>query len=303
MAIPMTRSEPTMTINHWLEYAAVWVLTKVVQLLPGRVADAVAFVLGRLSYAVLTSRRRIARENLKRAFGPEKSDGEIELIIKDVFLHTARTLVEFARQPRYTPEKILAMTQCEGKEHIDRVAHEGKGAMLITGHFGNWELTGGWIAALGYPLDFLVGQQHNQKVDELLISFRRALGVGIIPIGMAARGVIKALKANRMVAVVSDQHAPLGGVTVQFFGRPAATPKGPAAFAVKVDCPILFGVYIRLGYNRYKALIFPPIYPPHSGDSEKDISIMTQAYTSYLEQAVRQYPEQWLWTHRRWKID
>ncbi len=292
-----------MTISHRLEFWAVRILTGAVQLLPGRAAYAVAFILGRLSYAVLTSRRRIARDNLKRAFGSEKSDGEIERIIKEVFLHTARTLVEFARQPKYTPEKILAMTGCEGKEYLERVSQEGKGAMLITGHFGNWELLGGWAAALGYPIDFLVGQQHNQKVDELLISFRRALGVGIIPIGMAARGVIKALKSNRMVAVVSDQHAPLGGVTVDFFGRPAATPKGPAAFAVKVDCPIMFGVYIRLGYNHHKALILPPIYPPHSGDSENDIVIMTQAYTSYLEQCVRQYPEQWLWTHRRWKID
>ena len=292
-----------MKISHGLEYFAVRVLTGAVQILPGRVADGMAFILGRLSYAVLTSRRRIARENLKRAFGSDKTDGEIELIIKNVFLNTARTLVEFSRQPKYTPEKILSWTECESREHIEKVVSEGKGAMLITGHFGNWELLGGWAVACGFPIDFLVGQQHNKKVDELLISFRRALGVGIIPIGMAARGVIKALKANRFVAVVSDQHAPLGGVRVQFFGRPAATPKGPAAFAVKVDCPILFGVYLRVGYNKHKAIVFPAIYPPHTGDSEKDIQIMTQAYTSYLEHAVRKYPDQWLWTHRRWKID
>ncbi len=292
-----------MTISHGLEYIAVRVLTGAVQILPGRVADGIAFVLGRLSYAVLTSRRRIARENLKRAFGSDKTDGEIELIIKNVFLNIARTLVEFSRQIKYTPEKILAWTEYEGKEYIEQVANEGKGAMLITGHFGNWELLGGWAVACGFPIDFLVGQQHNRKVDELLISFRRSLGVGIIPIGMAARGVIKALKSNRMVAVVSDQHAPLGGAKVQFFGRPAATPKGPAAFAVKIDCPILFGVYLRLGYNKHRAIIFPPIFPPHTGESENDIQIMTQAYTSYLEQAVRKYPDQWLWTHRRWKID
>ena len=111
MAIPIIRSRQTMKISHGLEYFAVRVLTGAVQILPGRVADGMAFILGRLSYAVLTSRRRIARENLKRAFGSDKTDGEIELIIKNVFLNTARTLVEFSRQPKYSPEKILSWTE------------------------------------------------------------------------------------------------------------------------------------------------------------------------------------------------
>jgi len=292
-----------MKTNHGLEYAAVWFLAKLAQILPGRVVDLMAFVLGRLAYALLASRRRIARDNLTRAFKDEKSPGEIEEIIKNVFLDAARTSVEFARQPVYTPEKILSMFTCEGMEHLEAVRENGRGAMLVSGHLGNWELLAGWIAALEYPLDLLVGHQHNEKVNDLLISFRRALGVGIIPVGVAARGVIKALRAKRMIAVVSDQHAASGGAVVEFFGRPAATYKGPAAFAAKVDCPILCGVSVRRGYNRHHAVIMPPLYPPHTGDMEKDILIMTQAYTSQLEECIRRYPDQWLWTHRRWKID
>ncbi|UCD16945.1 MAG: lysophospholipid acyltransferase family protein [Candidatus Zixiibacteriota bacterium] len=292
-----------MKISHGLEYAVTRLLTWLVQILPGRIADMVAFVLGRLSYAVLTSRRRVARENLRRAFKDEKSPGEIEQLIKAIFLHTSRTIVEFARQPVFTHEKILKMFTSDGREYLDQVLAGGKGAMLISGHLGNWELIGGWIAALGYPLDFLVGHQHNELVNDLLISFRRSLGVGIIPVGVAARGVIKSLRSNRFVAVVSDQHAPSGGVVVHFFGRPAATPKGPAAFAVKVGCPIVFGACIRKGYNRHHAIAYPPIYPPQTGDTEKDIVIMSQAYSSLLEACIREYPDQWLWTHRRWKLD
>ena len=291
-----------MKINHGLEYALAWTLTKLVQILPGRVADMIAFVLGRLAYAILASRRRVARENLRRAFGDEKSPGEIEEIIKNVFLNIARSIVEFARQPVLNHEKVLKMTTSEGEEYVEQVYKEGKGAMLITGHFGNWELMASWVASSGYPLDLLIGKQHNVKVDEMLISFRKALGMGVIPIGVAARGVIKALRSNRMVAVVSDQHSATGAVNVDFFGRPAATPKGPAAFAIKVGAPIIFGVIIRQGYNKHHAVILPPIYPPGTGDTEADIKSLTQEYTSRLEEWIRKYPDQWLWTHRRWKL-
>jgi KDO2-lipid IV(A) lauroyltransferase len=292
-----------MKTSHGVEYAAVWALAKAVQLLPGRAADWLAVSLGKIGYYALASRRRIARRNLQRAFGDEKTPTEIEGIIKEVFVNISRSLVEFCRQPKMKKEKILEIISSDGEEHIERALQEGKGAMLISGHFGNWELLGGWVAARGYPLDFLVGEQHNKKVNDLVISFRESLGVGIIPIGVSARRVIKSLRANRMVAVVSDQHAASGGAIVQFFGRPASTPKGPAAFAAKVGCPVICGVLARLGYNRHRAIIMPPIYSPNSGDDERDIFEITQKYTAEFERLIRQYPSQWMWTHRRWKLD
>ncbi|SYZ72460.1 putative Lipid A biosynthesis acyltransferase [Candidatus Zixiibacteriota bacterium] len=292
-----------MTISHGLEYLGVRLLTGLVQILPARVADWKAILLGNLAYYILTSRRRIARANLKRAFPGEKDDREITRIVKGVFVNIARTSVEFARQPKLKRDRILDMVTCEGKEHLDRVVKEGKGAMLISGHFGNWELLGAWLAAVGYNVDFLVGEQHNPYVDRLLVSFREAVGVGIIPVGVASRHVFKALRVGRMVAVVSDQHSASGGEIVQFFGRPASTPKGPAAFAVKVGCPILCGGLVRLGYNRHHAIITPPIYPPATGNDEQDIHRMTQEYTSRFEAIIREHPEQWMWTHRRWKVD
>jgi KDO2-lipid IV(A) lauroyltransferase len=292
-----------MTISHGLEYFAVYTLTKLAQILPGRVADWLAVALGNLAYLILTSRREIALNNLRRAFGSEKSEKEFKAIARKVFVNISRTLIEFARQPVLAKEKILSMIDAEGIEYLEQVKNNGKGAMLVAGHFGNWELLAGWVAANGYPLDLLVGQQHNKKVDDLMISFRRALGVGIIPIGIASRHVIKSLRSNRMVAAVNDQHSATGSVVVNFFGRKAASHKGPAAFAVKMDCPLMTGALIRKGYNRHYAVILPPIYPPKTGDEEKDIYVMTQKFTDCLEQFVRQYPEQWMWTHRRWKLD
>jgi KDO2-lipid IV(A) lauroyltransferase len=293
-----------MKISHGLEFAAVWLLTKIAQIMPGRLADALAIFLGKLAYHVLTSRRLIAAENLRRAMPDKFTVDDINKISRQVFINIGRTTIEFARQPLLSPEKIKEMVTCDsGMEYLDNALKEGTGAVLISGHFGNWELLGGWMAAIGYPLDFLVGQQHNVMVDRLLVSFRRSLGVGIIPIGVAARKMIKSLRSGRMVAVVSDQHAASGGIVVDFFGRPASTPAGPAAFAVKVGCPIIAGGLLREGYNRHRALITEPIFPPQSGNTEQDIKKMTQDYTTRFEGLIRQYPDQWMWTHRRWKID
>jgi KDO2-lipid IV(A) lauroyltransferase len=293
-----------MKISHGCEYAAFWCLTKLTQLLPGRVADWIAAILGRLGYIILTSRRRIAMENLKRAFGDEKSDAQLRSITKEVFVNIVRSMIEFACFPLLTKERILRLVpEHTGLEHFEEALKGGKGCIFVAGHFGHWELIGAWVAAGEYPIDYLVGQQHNPYVDNAFNSYRRSLGVGIIPVGVTARHVIKSLKENRIVALLSDQHSASGGAVVTFFGRPASTPKGPAAFAVKTGCPIVFGALIREGYKRHRGVIEPPIYPPDSGDRGKDIVNMTQAYTAKLEAVVRKHPEQWMWTHRRWKLD
>jgi Kdo2-lipid IVA lauroyltransferase/acyltransferase len=293
-----------MKISHGLEYIAFWFLVRLVQIMPGRLADLIAVLLGKLSYAVLTSRRRIARDNLRRAFGDSKTEAEYDTIIRKVFINISRTTIEFARQPILNKQKILGMfTEVTGREHLDEALEKGKGVIFVTGHFGSWELLGAWLSTVGYPTDFLVGRQHNRYVDNLLDGFRAALGVGRIPVGVAARHVLKSLKSNRIVAMISDQHSSTGGVIVQFFGRPASTPAGPATFSVKTGCPLILGILVRENYNQHRVVISPPIYPPDSGDSEKDTIWVTQQYTLRLEDIVRQYPDQWMWTHRRWKVD
>jgi KDO2-lipid IV(A) lauroyltransferase len=291
-------------MSHGLEYLAFWSLTRLVQLLPARAADWLAVGLGQLAHMILKSRREIAYENLRRGFRGSKGSDEIESITRKVFISISRTSIEFCRFPVLTGKRIVTMIpEYTGLEYLEQIQNEGRGAILVSGHIGNWELLGAWVYAMGYQIDFLVGQQHNQYVDNLLNQFRKSVGVGIIPIGVAARHVIKSLKANRLVAMVSDQHSATGGTDIRFFDRPASTPKGPAAFAVKMNCPILSGFLYRKRFDIHKAVIFPPIYPPDSGDREKDIIKMTQAYTSGFENAIREYPDQWMWTHRRWKRD
>jgi Kdo2-lipid IVA lauroyltransferase/acyltransferase len=290
-------------VIHTLEYAAALTGVRIAQAMPARWADLFGGWLGSVTGWVLTSRRRIAYNNLKRAMGNELSDEQIRGIVENVFRNTGRTLVEFARFRKTRLEGIAAIVESSDFPELHAAMARGKGAIIVTAHFGNWEMMGAWVATQGYPMDFLIGTQHNAKVDELLVDFRRAIGVGVIRLSTSARSVFKALKANHVVGLVSDQHASSGGIRLTFFGRPAATPKGPALFAIRADCPLLPMMLHRERYDRHVVIKGPAIYPPNTGDEEQDIRLMTEEYTRFFERTIRQYPDQWLWTHRRWKLD
>jgi KDO2-lipid IV(A) lauroyltransferase len=127
------------------------------------------------------------------------------------------------------------------------------------------------------------------------------MGIGIIKMGVATRGVIKALRNNRFVAMLSDQDAGTDGAVVDFFGYPASTPKGPAAFALKTGAPVIMAFIIRKNNGKQRVILEEPIYIQESSNKEEDIRKLTQAYTSLLEDYVRKYPDHWFWPHRRWK--
>jgi len=288
-------------LSHEIEYIFTLMGVKVAQAMSFKMADRFGAGLGSFAHSILGSRRRIAFENLTRSMGDTLSDDEINAVVKEVFRHTGRTLIEFARMGEFVKAGIDNVTVDDGLDYM-REAHEyGKGAVLVSGHYGNFELFGAWAATRGFPTDFVIGVQHNEKVDKLLKGFRSEIGVGMIPVNKGLKGVFKALKANRFIALLADQHAP-SGVAVDFFGRPAATPKGPAAFASRSGAPIIPFVCRRERYDHHVLMAGKPIYPPNTGDGERDIVEMTQAYTKFFEDCIRQYPEQWLWTHRRWKI-
>jgi KDO2-lipid IV(A) lauroyltransferase len=289
-------------LSHEIEYLATLLGVKLAQALPNRIADSFGAALGSLAHLMLASRRRITHDNLRRAMGETLTEEQRDQIVREVFRHTGRTLIEFARLGRLVKGGLDDLIVGDGLEHLQQVHDEGRGGIVVTAHFGSFELFGAWVGTRGYPMDFLTGVQHNHKVNDLLNGFRREIGVGLISIDRSLKPVFKALKANRLIGLISDQHAP-SGVVVDFFGRPAATPKGPAAFAVKARAPILPFVMRRESGRRHVVMAGQPIYPPGSGDDDKDIQDVTAAYTRYFEECVRRYPDQWLWTHRRWKLD
>jgi KDO2-lipid IV(A) lauroyltransferase len=287
-------------IRYELEYAAVKFILAVVNLIPYRLALVIGDVIGFLGFSVFGIRRKVTLANLKNSFGDQYTDREYKRIGLRAYRNLARSMVEYGLFPSLRKKGLDKFITMEGREHLQTIRDCGKGAVMVTGHFGSWELMGALIASEGWPIDYLVGEQHNLKVNAIMNSHRTMFGIGLIELGVAARGVFKAVRGGRMVCMLSDQDAGSDGVVVQFLGRPASTPKGPAAFALKTGAPLACGFIIREG-RRQRIVVEPPIQVELTGDKDEDISRLTQAYTSLLEKYVREHPDHWFWPHRRWK--
>ena len=184
---------------------------------------------------------------------------------------------------------------------MDWILKRGRGAILVGGHFGNWELMGAALAQMGYPIVFLVGEQHNILVDRMMNRHREFMGIQIIHMGAAVRGVIKSLRANCIVALLSDQDAGRDGVFVDFFGKKSSTHQGPAVFALKTGVPIVFASAIRRPCGRHHIVLEKLCFDHLKNITDENIKEVTQAYTSLLERKIREYPDHWFWMHRRWK--
>jgi KDO2-lipid IV(A) lauroyltransferase len=287
------------TIKHRIEYWITYLVGAFARIIPYRLALALGSFLGWLAFDVLRIRRKVSMINLKNSLGMKKK--EVVKIGRRAYQNAGKSMVEYALFPSLDKEKILKMVEFEGTEHFDEALKRGKGAIVVAGHFGSWEFMGAATSQKGYPVDFLVGEQHNLLVDNLMNDYRKSMGIGIIKMGAAAKGIIKALKNNRFVAMLSDQDAGSDGTVVEFFGRPASTPKGPAAFALKMDTPIIMGFIIRENQKKQRIIIEKPIFVEKTSEKEEDIKNLTQAYTSVLENYIRRYPDHWFWPHRRWK--
>lgn len=257
---------------------------------------------GLLVFDLFRIRRAVTLNNLRRALGREKPKAEILSIARRTYQNLGQAFVEFCLIPRLVRKRRLSgLVTSETFQFVQQAASGGKGCLLMSGHFGNWELSGGFICQSGLPVDFVVKEIRNPKLDRWVSRYRQLLGVGRIPMDKAPREVITATRTGRCVAMLADQYAGAEGVIVDFFGLPTSTPKGPAALALKLDIPIVCGFLIREGGGRFRLIVEPPIRPSPTGDRERDIQRLTQEFTRILEKYVRLYPDHWLWTHRRWK--
>ncbi|MEA2030837.1 MAG: lysophospholipid acyltransferase family protein [candidate division Zixibacteria bacterium] len=289
------------SLSHNLEYVATLTGVRLARMMSSHMADSFGAGLGSFVRLLSTSRRRIAHENLRKAIGITLTDKEMDAVVKNVFKNIGRSLVEFSRFGKTSQQHVLDIVVGDGEDYLREALEKGHGGIITTAHFGCWEMLGAWFGCLGYPMDFLVGTQHNAKVDGLFNDFRRAMGVGIIPLKSSIRGVYKALRANHLVGLVADQHTG-DGLSIDFFGRKAAAAKGPATFAVKIGSPILPFLMRRQRYDRHVVIAGKPLYPRNDSDPKDEIQRLTIECNKFFEEGIRQYPDQWMWTHRRWKL-
>jgi Kdo2-lipid IVA lauroyltransferase/acyltransferase len=281
------------SIRNWTEYALALAVVGSLRWTPLAVSNWLARRYVGLFDRAIPRLRRVARANLAFAL----PSAEAEPIVDGVFRSIARLLVAFARFPEIRRETVGAWVRCEGMEHYDAAIRAGRGVLFATAHLGNWELSAFAHALFRSPMEVVVRPLDNPLIDAL-VERRRALS-GNRPIAKqeAARAILKALKANQAVGILIDQNsAPEAGVFVDFFGVPACAPVGFAKLAARSGAAVIPGFALWSEQERRYVLRFYPAVPM-TGDAASD----TQAIQTQLERVIREYPEQWLWIHRRWK--
>jgi len=250
---------------------------------------------------------RIGRENLKAAF-PEKSPEEIERILDGVWDNLGRIGAEFAHLDHiwdYDPDHPEKDSRVEfaprTKELFDQIRDDGKPALIFACHLGNWELPA--LAAVAHGLDAaILFRRPNSEAADRAIERTRAINMGtLIPAGRdAPLRLAQALQDGKHVAMLVDQYL-TNGVEVTFFGRKTTANPMLARLRRQVDCPIHGTRIIRLPNNRFRAELSEEVKPVLDASGQIDVQGTMQAVTNVVEGWVREYPEQWLWLHRRWR--
>lgn len=287
--------------KHRVEYAAFRLLRGIVRLLPEAVALGLGEALGWIVGVVVRIRRRVVDENLARAF-PERDRRWRARVARASYRHLGREAVAMFRIGGHTRDWVLAATRVEGLAPLLESVEAGRGAIVVTGHLGSWEMGGAAIAVRGAPVDAVALVQGNPLFERDLVQTRRRLGMEVIRRGDASKEVLRSLRRGRVPALVADQNARQAPLFVDFFGTAAATFRGPALFALRTGAPLYVGICIRSARHpqRYR-IVLQEVSIEASGDLEADVERLTQAHTSVLQDWVARHPEQYFWQHKRWK--
>ena len=257
--------------------------------------------LGRLGFYLDKKHREIVLNNLKTAFGQEKSPDEINLIAKKVFENLGMNLMEFFRLPWLKIEDLEGYVEPEGFENLRKAYEKGKGVIILTGHFGNWEMVGVFYALMGYPFDVVVRDLDNPVMDAFVRWVRARSGNRIISKNRSMRGLIRTLSKGGMAAILLDQNVTWSeGMFVYFFDRLACTNKGTALLAMASGAVVIPTFIVRDG-RKHRVIIGEEIAIKNTGNRAADQLANTALFTKIIEEFVRKYPEQWFWLHQRWK--
>ena len=268
--------------------------------LPLRAALAFGRGLGWIYGSLIRYHRRDAISALTFAF-PEKSTSEILGIVRRMYANLGMNLAETLRLGKVTDEFLRQSIEIEGEELARVALQKNKGAIVLTAHFGNWDLLATIVPRLGYPLTVISKNIKNKGVNEFWMGLRRRFGVKFVPAHNSYRTCLTALRKRELVGFILDQNMiNTEGIFVDFFGKPACTTPGLAYMSAQSGAPVLPVFMIRRENGRHLVKVLPPLDPPPDREPET-IRSFTRDCTKVIENMIRLYPDQWIWLHRRWK--
>ncbi len=295
------KAERKATLAHRAEYYTMRATVRALRALSWGAACKVGENLGALGYRPLGIRKRVVERQIAAAFPALDRDAVVALA-RESYRHLGRSFIETALLDTLGKDGLQQLVETvEGWDEIADVMSKGRGAVMVTGHIGNWELAGSYVAARGIPLDAIVRGMANPLFDAYINHTREVMGMTVVHDSDAVRRTPRSLRAGRAVAFVADQGVlGLASTFVPFFGRPAKTPRGAAVFALRFEVPVLFVVALRQPNGRYR-IVVERIEARQTGDRDRDVDAIVARFTERLEHWVRVVPAQYFWQHRRWK--
>ncbi|MFA6469784.1 MAG: lysophospholipid acyltransferase family protein [Bacteroidota bacterium] len=286
--------------NH-IEYFFFRILFAFIRLFRFRTVQQMGSAFGGIIFTAIGLRKKLVLDNLRHAY-PEKSKEEIYSIARASYRNLFTAYFEIMYMDKLSEEEIRRDISFPDADKINELLKRGKGLIILTGHFGNWEL-----CALSVPLlvpqkyTVVVQIQRNPFINEFMRHMRSRFGTKLVVMERALRESLRALSNNEAVALIADQSGPESGIYTNFFGRPASTHQGPAVFQVRSGAPMILVMLIREGIEKFRIELEEIDTNGLTGTDADKMQEITNRHVQALERYIRRYPEQWLWMHKRWK--
>ncbi len=289
-------------IKNTLIYYGIVSLISFLQALSREKAVAFMGYVARVSFALAAHERKNTIKHLTMAFGKEKSHEEILALARQIFINWSVCIADAMRLPVLVKDGTLdRIVTAQGFRRFTDTVKRGKGVIIMTGHFSNWELLGTWVVRKGYPLKVVAKKSYDPRLDKLIVDYRNQAGYANTARGSASRSVVEGLMSGETFGLLFDLDTKVKGVFVDFFGTPAHTATIPAVLASKLQVPIV-PIFIRLTKDlNYIVMCLDEVRIVNTGDEEADVITNTQICTAVYEKMIRKYPDQWIWMHKRWK--
>ncbi len=284
----------------WAQYIAFRIVVAIVRCLPLSAARALGrMLIGRLGFLVLKRARQRAIDHARMAL--DLSEAEGERLIRRLFLHLGNLSAEFLLMPRIVRRGLDRLIRFDDPSQRQRLEALDKAAVFVTPHLGNWEVLGATTVLMGIRLNTIARPLDNPLISDFVFAERKRFGQGLISKRHAWGEITRMLGEGNHLSFLPDQDARRHGIFVDFLGRPASTTRAPALAALQHGASIIPGCAVRDG-DHYRIFVADPIVPNREApDRAAEVKRITQEYTRVLEGWIRQYPEQWMWMHRRWK--
>ncbi len=281
-------------------YTSMKVLSAILCALPYRLQYGIGYILGQLGWLFTPQKRK--RLAIGQILFCRITDDikEAKRIAKASVTRFGRMIVDVLRYPEIKDGKYKEMFTMDGREYLEDAKKDGKGAIVIALHSGNWELLGGILASEGYPL-ISVAMQQQGDADRFINEYRTMMHQHVT-YKTGVREMVKELQKGSFIGLIMDQDPGDQGQLVPFFGYETLTPVGPAAMARMQDVPII-PITIRFDEytEKHEITVHSPIYVDKTDDRKRDIAVTLTTLNEWLEDYIRRYPEDWFWLHNRWK--